>query len=255
MARVFITGSSTGIGLHTAKQLARKGHLVVLHARSAERAEVAISAVAGAGMVIGDAATLAGMSSIAEQANGLGPFDAVIHNVGVGHEGRDRAVTAEGLARTFAVNVLAPYLLTARITRPARLIYLSSSVHPTGSAKLDDPQWECRRWDGDQAYCDSKMLDTMLALAVARHWSDVLSNAVDPGWVATRMGGEGAPDSYDEGSDTQTWLAVSNDAAAKVSGGYFYRRAQRSPAAAARDEAKQEKLLEYCYVLSGVKLP
>lgn len=255
MARIFITGSSTGIGLHTAKQLSRKGHLVVLHARNSERADVARSAVTGAGLVIGDVATLAGMASVAEQANGLGPFDAVIHNVGVGHEGRDRASTADGLARTFAVNVLAPYVLTARITRPARLIYLSSSVHPNGSAKLDDPQWECRRWNGDQAYCDSKMLDTMLALAVARHWPDVLSNAVDPGWVPTRMGGKGAPDSYDSGSDTQAWLAVSNDAEAKVSGGYFYRRARKNPSEAALGAVGQQELLEYCRSLSGIALP
>ena len=111
------------------------------------------------------------------------------------------------------MNVLAPYLLTALINRPARLIYLSSGMHTSGRAALDDLDWNDRPWDGVQAYCDSKLLVTTLAAAVARYWPDVRSNAVDPGWVPTRMGGPHATDDLALGHDTQVWLATSDEPA------------------------------------------
>jgi NAD(P)-dependent dehydrogenase (short-subunit alcohol dehydrogenase family) len=83
----------------------------------------------------------------------------------------------------------------------------------------------------------------------------VLSNAVEPGWVATRMGGAGAPDDLAQGPVTQAWLAVSDDRAATVSGGYFYHRQPRQPNPAARDTALQDELLAYCAGLTGTPLP
>src|SRR5690606_14709882 len=114
------------------------------------------------------------------------------------------------------------YLLTALIEKPSRLIYLSSGLHRQGDASLRDLTWESRRWSGYQAYADSKLHDLILSQAVARCWPDVYSNAVEPGWVATKMGGPGAPDSLEDAPKTQCWLAVSNDTRAKVSGRYFY---------------------------------
>ena len=252
--RVFITGSADGLGLAAARLLAKDGHRVTLHARNDQRASDARRALPQAeSLVVGDVSSIAQMRVVAEQVNALGSFDAVIHNVGVGYRG-PRIETTDGLAQVFAVNLLAPYLLTALIARPARLIYLSSGMHTEGEARLDDPQWTSRRWNGSQAYSDSKLFDLMLAFAVARRWPDVLSNGVDPGWVATKMGGPGAPDNLTLGATTQAWLAVSDDPAAKVSGEYFYHKKPRRVNPDTRRPELQDHLLEYCARLTDVSI-
>ncbi len=195
MAKVFITGSSDGLGLMTGQFLAAQGHAVVLHARNEARARDARDALPRAeAVLVGDVSTLAAMRDVADQANALGRFDAVIHNVGIGYREPRRVDTVDGLSELWAVNVLAPYVLTALMPRPGRLVYLSSGMHLGGDPSLDDLQWSRRRWDGSQAYADTKLHDVLLAFAVARRWPDVLSNAVSPGWVPTRMGGPGARD-------------------------------------------------------------
>lgn len=254
MSRVFITGSSDGLGLLAGQQLATSGHQVTLHARNDARAADARRALPGAdAVVVGDLSTVAAMHAVVEQVNALGRYDAVIHNVGVGSR-EARRETADGLLQLFAVNVLAPYLLTARITRPGRLIYLSSGMHMSGKPAMDDPQWTRRRWNGSQAYSDSKLFDVLLAFCVARRWPSVLSNALEPGWVPTRMGGRGAPDDLAAGAATQAWLATSNDPTARVSGQYFYHQNPRRPHPAAQREDLQEALVEYCAALTGVCL-
>jgi NAD(P)-dependent dehydrogenase (short-subunit alcohol dehydrogenase family) len=256
MARVLITGSTDGLGLMAAQLLAEQGHNVTLHARNPRRADDARAALPAAeGVVVGDLSSLAGMRSVAEQANDTGRFDAVIHNAGVGYREPRRIVTADGLSHVFAINVLAPYLLTALIERPDRLVYLSSGMHRGGDPSLHDPQWESRRWSGAQAYSDSKLFDVLLAFGVARRWPDVLSNALEPGWVPTKMGGAGAPDDLSQAHLTQVWLAVSDDPRASVTGRYFYHVAPRDTARVAHDPAAQDALLDYCAELSGVVLP
>lgn len=256
MARVFITGSSEGLGRLAAQLLAEQGHQVVLHARNEQRAKDAIAAVPGAEAVVtGDLSSIKQTRSVAEQVNALGLFDAVIHNVGVGYKEPRRIVTEDGLPREFAVNTLAPYVLTALIQKPKRLVYLSSGLHQSGDSSLKDLTWEQRPWRGQQAYSDTKLHDILLAFAVARRWPDVLSNALEPGWVPTKMGGPGAPDDLDEGCRTQAWLAVSDDSAAKVTGKYFYHMQIREPNPATRDIDKQEELLEVCKKFSGVEMP
>ena len=228
---------------------------MVLHARNAKRAEdTKAAAPSASGVVIGDVASIAETRSVAEQANRLGPFDAVIHNVGVGDRER-RIETVDGLEHIFSINVLAPYLLTGLIHPPKRLVYLSSGMHSYGDSDLGDLQWRKRRWNGTQAYSDSKLFDTVLAFAVARRWPSVVSNAVDPGWVKTRMGGRGAPDDLAEGSETQAWLAVGDGDAAKVSGAYWHHKRRRKPHEAAGDEEVQEGLLAECERLTGTALP
>ena len=255
MARVLITGSSDGLGLGAARLLAPH-HEVVLHARNQPRSADAMRALPGAaGVVVGDLTTMAGMRQVAEAANATGRFDAVIHNAAVGSSEPRRIVTSDGLSHVFAVNVLAPYFLTAAVEMPSRLIYLSSGMHRGGNPHLDDLQWEHRRWSGSQAYSDSKLFVAVLAAAVARHRRDVLSNTVDPGWVATKMGGPGAPDDLSLGSDTQAWLAVSDDAEALVSGAFFYHRRLVEPHASMGDHRIQDELLAVCAGLCGVALP
>jgi NAD(P)-dependent dehydrogenase (short-subunit alcohol dehydrogenase family) len=256
MARVFITGSSDGLGRMAAELLAKEGHRVVLHARNEQRAKAALAAVPGAETaVIGDLSSIAQTRAVADQVNELGVFDAVIHNAGVGYREPQRIETEDGLPHVFAVNTLAPYMLTALIHKPKRLIYLSSGLHQSGDPSLKDLAWKERPWRGQQAYSDTKLHDVMLTFAVARLWPDVFSNAVEPGWVATKMGGPSATDDLEQGYQTQAWLAVSDDAPAKVTGEYFYHMRARKPLAAARDERRQEMLLEACERFSGVKFP
>ena len=256
MARVLITGSSDGLGLGAAELLAHQHHYVVLHARNEARAADARAALPeAAGVVVGDLTTIAGMRQVAEAANAMGRFDAVVHNAAVGSSELRRIVTPDGLSHVFAINVLAPYLLTALVEVPGRLVYLSSGMHRGGEAHLDDLQWEHRRWSGSQAYSDSKLFVAVLAAAVARLRGDVLSNAMDPGWVATKMGGPGAPDDLALGSDTQAWLAVSDDAEALVSGAFLYHRRLVRPHASMHDPGFQEELLGACAGICGVSLP
>ncbi len=255
MSKVLITGSSDGLGLMAAQRLLAAGHDVVVHARNAGRARDAQTAAPKAhGVVVGDLASIAETRGIADQANRLGPFDAVIHNAGVGARER-RIETVDGLEHIFAINVLAPYLLTALMEQPRRLIYMSSGMHRGGDPDLTDLQWKRRRWNGSQAYSDSKLFDAALAFALARRWPAVRSNAVDPGWVATKMGGRGAPDDLDLGSETQAWLAVSQDPAALVSGAYFFHKRRQDTIPAARDVTIQDGLLAACEELTGTPMP
>lgn len=256
MAKVFITGSSEGLGLMAAKKLVDQGHEVVLHARSNQRAADAKAALPEASaVVVGDLASIEQTKQLAEQVNTHGAFDAVIHNAGVGYR-EPRRETVDGLEHIFAINVLAPYILTALMERPKRLVYLSSGMHRSGDpAGLDDPQWEKRPWDGAQAYSDSKLFDAMLSAAIARLWQDTESNALEPGWVPTKMGGASAPEDLSQGADTQVWLAVSSDPNAQVSGGYFYHKQPRETHPAVHDTALQDKLLERCRSMSNVALP
>src|SRR5262249_29112632 len=228
-----------------ARTLLDEGHEVVLHARSRKRAEVlADLAPRAAGVAIGDLGSAADTRAVANQVNAIGRMDAVIHNAGVYLE-RARGATPEGHATTLAVNVLAPYLLTAWIERPDRLIYISSGLHREGGGdeRLDDIDWTTRRWNAGKAYSESKLYLTAFALAVARRWPKLSSNVVDPGWVPTKMGGPGATDDLEEGHLTQTWLAVSEDSAAKTSGGYWHHRKREKPAAEALDFDFRERLI------------
>jgi NAD(P)-dependent dehydrogenase (short-subunit alcohol dehydrogenase family) len=257
MASVLVTGSSDGIGRETAATLIQMGHRVVVHARNQVRAaEMGEALAAAAAVVVGDLASLDETKALAEEARREGPYDVVIHNAGVGGGGVPRRdVTVDGLERIFQVNVLAPYVLTALMDRPSRLIYLTSGLQGAGTVDLGDLQREGRRWDGMQAYSDSKLCDILVAFAVARRWPGTLSNAVDPGWIKTRMGGRGAPDPLPLGAETQVWLATSDDPDARLTGRFFHRRRQLAPKREAYDEGLQDNLLQACQLLSGTALP
>jgi NAD(P)-dependent dehydrogenase (short-subunit alcohol dehydrogenase family) len=254
VSRVFITGSTDGLGRGAARILMEEGHEVVLHARTRERtAAVTDLAPRAAGVVVGDLSSAAETRALADQVNDIGRMDAVIHNAAIFRE-PSRATTAEGHAKTLAVNTLAPYMLTALIDRPERLIYLSSGMHHLGAGSLRDIDWTERVWNAAKAYSESKLYLVALALTLARTWPEVLSNAVDPGVVPTKMGGPGAPDDLEMGYLTQTWLAVSDDPAATVSGGYWYHRQRRAPAREAQDPGFQDQLMGRLAALTGIAL-
>ncbi|HKU03449.1 MAG TPA: SDR family NAD(P)-dependent oxidoreductase [Arthrobacter sp.] len=242
MARVFITGSTDGLGLATADTLLRDGHEVIVHARSLQRVPAVQHLLdRGAQCIVGDLAAQAEVRQIAADANGIGPLDAVIHNAGV----------LSGAA-LLPVNVVAPYLLTALIPGPRRLIYLSSGMHRGGDTGLDGLDWAGRTTTA--SYSTTKLHVTALSAAVARLVPGVASNAVDPGWVPTRMGGRSAPDSLELGHRTQEWLATSDDPEALSSGGYWYHQRRQVPHPAAADPKFQDALLSRLAEHTGVRL-
>jgi NAD(P)-dependent dehydrogenase (short-subunit alcohol dehydrogenase family) len=257
MARILVTGSSDGIGLMAGRLLRQEGHMVTFHARNDERAADLRRAAPGGNppVVIGDLASLEQTRSVAAQANRIGRHDAVIHNAGIGFRRPTRETSEDGHELTFAVNVLAAFVLTALIDRPGRLVYLSSGMHRGGTPSLDDLEWTRRRWNGPQAYSDTKLFDVALAFGMARRWPDVSSNAVEPGWVATKMGGLGAPDDLASAPVTPCWLAVSKDPEAKTTGGYWYHQRHRDAHPATSDAKFQDELIDRCSSLSGVPLP
>jgi NAD(P)-dependent dehydrogenase (short-subunit alcohol dehydrogenase family) len=256
MARVFITGSADGLGRMAAELLIEQGHRVVLNARNQIRADEAKRNVPEAeAVVIGDLGTIAQTRNVAEQINVLGAFDAIIHNAAVGHKEPKRIETKDGLSHVFAVNTLAPYILTALIAKPKRLVYLSSVLHQHGDSGLEDLTWKVRAWNGRQAYSDTKLHDVLLAFGIARRWPGVLSNALEPGWVPTKLGGSEATDNLDEAHRTQVWLAASDDLAALASGEYFYHMNRKHPLPATRDVSLQDRLLDFCARVTGVELP
>jgi NAD(P)-dependent dehydrogenase (short-subunit alcohol dehydrogenase family) len=256
MSRIFITGSADGLGLMAANLLIKDGHQVVLHARNPRRGEEAMAAAPGAETVVtGDLSSIAETIKVAEQVNKLGHFDAVIHNAAVGYQEGKRIETIDGLPHVFAINSLSPYILTSLINKPRRLVYLSSGLHRDGDPSLQDLEWNDRRWNGYTAYADSKLHNVILAFYAARQWPDVYSNALEPGWVATKMGGPSAPDSLEEAPKTQVWLAAGNDAGALVSGKYFYHKKLRTVHPAASDPGVQDRFIAACERLSGVKFP
>jgi NAD(P)-dependent dehydrogenase (short-subunit alcohol dehydrogenase family) len=231
MSRILVTGSADGLGRLSAEALLADGHDVVAHARNEARAAVLQPLVdRGASVVVGDFSDADAVRRIAAELHDAAPLDAVIHNAGVWN---GRAV--------MPVNIVAPYLLTALLPEPRRLVYLSSGSHFGGRPSLAGTDWRGRR---PGSYSDSKLFVTALAAAVARLRPDVLSNAVDPGWVPTRMGGAGAPDDLELGHETQDWLATSDDPEARTTGGYWYHRQRRQPHRSVHDEAFQDRLLQ-----------
>jgi NAD(P)-dependent dehydrogenase (short-subunit alcohol dehydrogenase family) len=243
MARVFITGSADGLGQLAAKALIAQRHQVVLHARNEKRGQDALGKVPGAeDVVTGDLTSIDQTKALAAKVNDLGKFDAVIHNAGVYRTSGEEI---------FSVNTLAPYILTCLIERPERLIYLSSGMHLQGRSRLESFKTDVSRI----TYSDSKLHVLILCKAVARRWPEVYANAVDPGWVPTKMGGRGAPDDLEKGYETQVWLAVSNDDEAKVSGRYFHHQEESRYNPEANDVLLQEIFLELCRELTGVSFP
>ena len=243
MAKIFITGSADGLGQLSANSLANQGHEVVLHARTEERGREALKKVTGASHVLtGNLSDMEETRELADQVNSLGAFDAVIHNAGV-YKTSGKEI--------FAVNTIAPYILTCLIQKPKRIVYLTSGMHLQGRANLDNFKTNTNLI----SYSDSKLHVLMLSMAVTQKWSNVYSNAVDPGWVPTRMGGQGAPDDLQKGYETQTWLAVSDDDNAKVSGHYFYHRKEKRHNSEADNVMLRERFLTVCHEITGIPFP
>ena len=243
MAVIFITGSSGGLGQLAAAALIAGGHRVFLHARNTESAHRAVEATPGAaGIFTADLTDPDAVKNMAMHANRVQRYDAVIHNAGV-YRGSPQEI--------FKVNTLAPYLLTCLMERPQRLVYLSSGLHFQGTA----PREGMGTGRIPVTYADSKLFIVMFCRYLARKWPAVYANAVDPGWVPTRMGGRNAPDDLRQGYETQVWLASGQQDAAGVTGQYFHHRQKRRYLPLADDNSLQDLLVGMCAKVSGVPFP
>jgi NAD(P)-dependent dehydrogenase (short-subunit alcohol dehydrogenase family) len=238
VALILVTGAATGLGFATAETLAGDGHDVVVHARDASRFPDRAFLDRMHGVLYADLAKLDETTALAERANAYGRFYAVVHNAGV-LDGPD----------VLAVNTVAPFVLTAMLRKSCRLIYVSSSMHRSGSIGLRGLASET----GRASYSDTKLYVTTLALAMAKRWADTVSHAVDPGWVPTRMGGARAPDDLEAGHTTQVWLATA-DNVEPPTGGYWYHRHVQEPHPAAKDGAFQAELISALEAYTGITL-
>lgn len=255
MSRVFITGSSDGIGQAAAKILADQGHSVVLHARNADRAASTRQAVPKAeAVLVGDLRSISETKKLAQEANALGhgPFDAIIHNAGIGYGSTSsREITADKISAVFSVNTLAPYILTCLMDKPkSRLLYMSSDSHYGGDESL-------RNVTQSHSYGDSKLHDVMLSNAFARRWGDELQVvSMHPGWVRTKMGGSMAPGGMDKPAKALAdWAVGQGKLASLKSGSFFTTSGQASAHPGAGNVSKQEELLRICREVSGAVIP
>ncbi|QOP41386.1 SDR family NAD(P)-dependent oxidoreductase [Sulfurimonas marina] len=235
---IFITGSTDGLGLLAAKELIRLGHEVVLHARSKKRLEEVANALPkSAKVLVADLSNMQEVKHLAKELNTLGSFDTIIHNAGVYQAPKDLI---------FKVNVLAPFILSSLLNKPKQMIFINSNMHPHGSISFENLSLE-----SGVDYSTSKLQLLMLALAIGRRVPELYLNSVDPGWVPTKMANYSAPDSLEEGSATQVWLASSQDA--DLNKKYFYHMKEAAYDSKADNIAAQDQLIKKCEEMSGVE--
>jgi NAD(P)-dependent dehydrogenase (short-subunit alcohol dehydrogenase family) len=257
MARILITGSSDGFGLEAARQLVERKHTVYLHARNQSRADEAMKKCPGAaGVLIADLTTVAETRKLAEQANAIGVFDAVILNAGLLY-GPFRKTPDYGVPAMPFVNVIAPYILSCLLKQPKRLVFIASILHREGNTDLKDIFWLERgekEFQDFSAYCDSKLHVVLLANAVARRFTGTSVTAVHPGYVATKLGGQGATDKLEDGVETYVMLAE-GDYDQSLTGVYFDPKKKiGEPLAVTADEDAQEVVVKACEDITGLKL-
>ena len=253
--RALVTGSSDGIGAAIADELTRRGMQVVRHARNERRAaQCREHAGADVPVVVGDLASLASTRALAAQISDLGRLDVIVHNAGWLSPDQARSVTEDGMERTFQINAVGPYLLTTAVPLPRRFVYVSSDSIRSAHLDLSDLQHESS-WEPMQVYADSKLAVTALALYVARRYPEVPCNAVHPGWVRSKMSGDVAPLSLEQGADTPVWLACADDPGARVTGQLFHDRRPVIYNDEAHDPAIQVALVAALEELTGARLP
>jgi NAD(P)-dependent dehydrogenase (short-subunit alcohol dehydrogenase family) len=249
MAVICITGSSDGIGLATARVLLADGHRVLIHARSRDRGRPVVEQLGDeTALVTGDLAKLDEVHGLADQIRAYGPVDAIVHNAGVWVRGNTPRTTEHGLETTFAVNVLAPHLLTHLLAPDlrGRLLWLGSGMASSGRP---DPATLGRPQEPSRAYADSKACDVALALAWHRRIPTVVSAAVDPGWVKTKLAVPGAPGDVTSSADTLAFCCTEADLA---SAPYWKNRAPTPIPEHLRNESLQDAIASACDRLAGI---
>ena len=264
---VLVTGSTDGIGKEASRHLATMGTTVLVHGRSRERGEEALSELRGEtsskglGLVVGDLSSMEEVRGMAEQVRdaGRGRLDVLINNAGVVAEGRTK--TQDGYELTFAVNHLAPFLLTNLLldelqgSAPSRVVTVSSELHGRARMNFDDPQLELD-WGPRKAYNQSRLANVLFTYELARRLegTGVTANALHPGVVGTKLlrRGFGARGSSTTGAaEALVYLATSPEVEG-VTGRYFRKGREAESSPASRDEGAQRKLWELSERLCGL---
>jgi NAD(P)-dependent dehydrogenase (short-subunit alcohol dehydrogenase family) len=241
--RVLVTGATDGIGEEIARQLAGRGARVIVHGRSAEKAEAAAERVGAAEIAVAD---LASFAQVRAMAGGLsGPLDGLVNNAGIGYGTAPprNTRTEDGHEPTWQVNFLSAFLLTELLRerlKGGRVVHVSSGVHSSGSVDLehpDEPRFAT-------PYAQSKIALVMLAREQSERWRDggPAVNSCSPGWIATKMGGSGGG-ALADGADTPVWL-LTDPALEGVSGRYFWQRREQEPNPQVEDAAARRRLRE-----------
>ena len=269
-----VTGATSGIGKAAAAALARQGAQVVLVGRDRGRAEAAATEIGAASTVppkveIADLTSMDQVRALAGRLASLERIDVLINNAGLVLG--ERRVTQDGFEHVFAVNHLAPFLLTNLLlpkltgSAPARVVTVTSDAHSAASLDLDDPSLE-HGWNSWRSYANSKLANILFTRELARRLdgTGVTANCAHPGVVRTGFGRESRPLlrfgltlarpfllSPERGADTIVYLASSPDVAGET-GGYYVKRQRREPSAAARDDAAARKLWDISEKLTGL---
>ena len=269
-----VTGATSGIGKATAAALARLGATVVLVGRDRSRTEAAAAEISSVSASlpraeIADLASLEQVRELAGRLAGLERIDVLVNNAGLVLG--ERRTTPDGFEHVFALNHLAPFLLTSLLlpkltaSAPARVVTVTSDAHSAARLDLGDPNLE-HGWDSWRSYANSKLANILFTRELARRsdGTGVTANCAHPGVVRTGFGRESRPllrlgitiarpfmASPERGADTIVYLASSPDVAGQT-GGYYVKRQRREPSAAARDDAAAGKLWEISEKLTGL---
>jgi NAD(P)-dependent dehydrogenase (short-subunit alcohol dehydrogenase family) len=249
MTRVLVTGSTDGIGLRTAQLLVARGAEVVLHGRSAEKLAAARQSI-GAGVVDALTADLSDLDEVAELAAAAPPIDVLINNAGI--YARERRVTVDGQESTWAVNHLAPTLLTSlllpKLPDGGRVVFVSSIAHRNGRINLGDPNFERTPWNHYHAYSNSKLANLLMAREWARRVPRIDFFALHPGVVGTKLLTQGfrmdGRDSLDEGAVTSVFAAL-DPSLRGHSGAYLAREAIAEPESVGTDDTLAAALFDH----------
>ena len=269
-----VTGATSAIGKAAAAALAVLGATVVLVGRDRGRTEAAAAEIGPAGASppraeVADLASLEQVRGLAEKVAGLERIDVLINNAGLVLG--ERRITPDGLEHVFALNHLAPFLLTSLLlpkmtaSAPARVVTVTSDAHSAARLDLSDPNLE-HGWDSWRSYANSKLANILFTRELARRLdgTGVTANCAHPGMVRTGFGRDSRPLlklgitiarpfmlSPERGADTIVYLASSPDVAGQT-GGYYVKRQRREPSAAARDDAAARELWELSEKLTGL---
>lgn len=269
-----VTGATSGIGKAAATSLARLGATVVMVGRDRGRTEAAAAQIAAVGasppgVEIADLASLDQVRGLAGRLAGLERIDVLINNAGLVLG--ERRITPDGLEHVFALNHLAPFLLTSLLlpkltaSAPARVVTVTSDAHSAARLDLRDPNLE-DGWDSWRSYANSKLANILFTRELARRLdgTGVTANCAHPGVVRTGFGRESRPLlklgiaiarpfmlSPERGADTIVYLASSPDVAGQT-GGYYVKRQRREPSAAARDDTAARELWDLSEKMTGL---
>lgn len=269
-----VTGATSGIGKAAAAALAGLGATVVLVGRDRGRTEATAAEIGSVSASppraeTADLACLEQVRGLAERLAGLARIDVLVNNAGLVL--RERRTSPDGFEYVFALNHLAPFLLTSLLlpkltaSAPARVVTVTSDAHSAARLDLSDPNLE-RGWDSWRSYANSKLANILFTRELARRLdgTGVTANCAHPGVVRTGFGRDARPLlklgitvarpfmlSPERGADTIVYLATSADVADQT-GGYYVKRQRREPSAAARDDAAARKLWEISEQMTGL---